>query len=220
MRVTSSFVRRLLLAAILAGAVHPHAAYAQRVQLEIVLPDADDRTTTPPSVRSAGLVTDREMADLLRHGFPTRLHYKLERWAKGRLFDDIKATLEWDVVVRLDQLSKQYEVVRILHNRPASLGEFDKLSEAEAALDKAFRVPISTPKRGEKTYYNLTVDIETLSLNDLDELERWMRGELKPAVRGEKNPGTAVSRGVSTLFLKLLGGEKRHYETRSGKFTP
>jgi hypothetical protein len=49
-------------------------------------------------------------------------------------------------------------------------------------------------------------------------VERWLRGELRPAVRGEKNPGTALTRGVRTLVVRLLGGEKRHYEARSGTF--
>jgi hypothetical protein len=200
--------------------IAPTAAHSQKVKLEIVLPPTVERTTVAPSIRSNNLIIDREMSDLLRNGFPARLHYKLERWADGRFFDDIKATLEWDVVVKLDQLSKQYQVVRIVRDKPVSLGEFETLNEAEQALDKLFRAPISTPKRGQKSYYNLTLDVEILSLNDLDELERWLRGELKPAVRGKKNPGTAVSRGLSTLVVRLLGGEKRNYETRSGTFTP
>ena len=70
------------------------------------------------------------------------------------------------------------------------------------------------------TPYNVVLDVETLSLTELDEVEQWLRGELKPAVRGKKNPGTAVSRGVRTLMIRLLGGEKRRYEARSGAFKP
>jgi hypothetical protein len=39
-------------------------------------------------------------------------------------------------------------------------------------------------------------------------------------VRGKKNPGTAVGRGVRTVMVRLLGGEKRHYEARTGTFRP
>ena len=69
-------------------------------------------------------------------------------------------------------------------------------------------------------YYAATVDVEVLSLTDLDELERWLRGELRPAVRGQRNPGTAVTRGVRTLVVRLLGGTKRHIEARSATFKP
>jgi hypothetical protein len=67
-------------------------------------------------------------------------------------------------------------------------------------------------------YYNVALDVEMLSVSDLDEVERWLRGELRPAVRGERNPGTAVTRGVRTVVAKLLGAEKRHYEERSSRF--
>ena len=59
---------------------------------------------------------------------------------------------------------------------------------------------------------------EMLSLNDLDEVERWLRGELSPAVRGQRNPGGVLGRGLRTLFVRLLGAERRHYEVRSKTF--
>jgi hypothetical protein len=83
-----------------------------------------------------------------------------------------------------------------------------------------YRVSIDLPKRGQRTYYNLLLDVETLSLTDLDEVQRWLKGELQPAVHGQKNPGTAVTRGLRTIVVRLLGGEKRHYESRSGTFKP
>jgi hypothetical protein len=62
-------------------------------------------------------------------------------------------------------------------------------------------------------------DIETLDLKDLDELTRWLRGELGPAVQGRKNPGTALGRGMRTLVSRVMGGEVRRLETRSPRFT-
>jgi len=58
-----------------------------------------------------------------------------------------------------------------------------------------------------------------LSLRDLDEVERWLRGDLRPAIHGERNPGTAVTNGLRTLFLHLIGAQRRHYEARSKPFT-
>jgi hypothetical protein len=57
-----------------------------------------------------------------------------------------------------------------------------------------------------------------MSMSDLDELEGWLRGELRPAVRGKKNPGTALGRGITKLATRLLGGEKRRYEQRTETF--
>ncbi len=193
-------------------------AGAQKPQLQIVLPDKSALATESPIVRSTALLSDGTMRNLLVNGFPARLHYRLERWATGRWFDDIKATAEWDVVVKYDALGKRYHVFRAIANRAVELGSYDDFSDAEELVDAAFRAPITPAKRGQKTYYNLVLDIETLSLTELDELEQWLRGELKPAVRGKKNPGTAVSRGVRTLMVRLLGGEKIRYEARSGTF--
>ncbi len=195
-------------------------AGAQKPQVQITLPDQSELAIESPSVRSQSLLSDGAMRNLLVNGFPARLHYRMERWATGGWFDDIKATGEWDVVVKYDALGKRYHVFRAVANRAVELGSYESLSDAEQMVDAPFRAPISTAKRGQRSYYNLVLDIETLSLTELDELEQWLRGELKPAVRGKKNPGTAVSRGVRTLMVRLLGGEKRRYEARSGTFRP
>ena len=55
----------------------------------------------------------------------------------------------------------------------------------------------------------------TLDNTDLAEMQRWLRGEAQPAVRGKRNPGTALTNGLRTLTTRLLGGEARHYDARS-----
>ncbi len=211
-------MRRLMYVAMVVAV--PALAAAQRPLVQLVLPERSAVGTEPPSVRSSALVSDGALRDLMHNGFPARLHYRVERWGTGGWFDDIKATAEWDVVVRYDALAKVYQLFRILGNSTRYLGSFEIFADAEAVLDAPFKVPISLPKRGQRSYYNLVLDIEMLSLTELDEVERWLRGEAKPAVRGQKNPGTAVSRGVKTVFVRLLGGEKRRYEARSGTFRP
>ncbi|MEO8192447.1 MAG: hypothetical protein ABI681_01270 [Gemmatimonadales bacterium] len=195
-------------------------ARGQKPQVSIVLPEASQLATEPPSVRSQRLVTDGATLDLMRNGFPARLHYRVERWSTGGWFDDIAAEAEWDVVVRYDALGKSFQVYRAVRRNTTYLGSFTGIEEAEAAIDALFPVPISPPRKGKRSYYSLVLDIETLSLTELDEVERWLRGELKPAVRGKKNPGTAMGRGVRTVMVRLLGGDKRRYETRSGTFRP
>ncbi|MDQ3518471.1 MAG: DUF4390 domain-containing protein [Gemmatimonadota bacterium] len=211
-------VRRLAYAAMVVAA--PLGIEAQRPSVQVVLPDRSAFATEAPWVRSSALVSDGALRDLMHNGFPAHLHYKVERWSTGGWFDDIKATTEWDVVMRYDALAKVYQIFRVFGNSTRYLGSFATLADAEAVLDAPFKVPISLPRRGQRSYYNLVLDIEMLSLTELDEVERWLRGEAKPAVRGQKNPGTAVSRGVKTVFVRLLGGEKRRYEARSGTFRP
>lgn len=191
-----------------------------QVRVDVVLPAESAWADEPPAVSSAGLLSDGSMRDLLSNGFPARLHYRLERWASGRWFDDLKATFDWDVIVKYDVLGKKYQVVRVVNKKAELLGDFPGADEAENAAEGPYRPAISLPNKGQRGYYNLLLDVETLSLSDLDEVERWLRGELKPAVSGKKNPGTALGRGIRTLVVRLLGGEKRHYEARTGKFKP
>ena len=193
---------------------------AQKVRVDVLSPPQNAWADTAPSISSAGLLADPSMRDLLANGFPARLHYRLERWASGRWFDDLKAAFEWDVILKYDVLGKKYQVVRVVNNKPQSLGEYPTADLADDAVEAPYRAGISLPKKGQRGYYNLLLDVETLSLSDLDEVERWLRGELKPAVSGKKNPGTAVGRGLRTLVVRLLGGEKRHYEARTGTFRP
>ena len=212
-------IRRIAVALAI-GLVAAVPAGAQKVRVDVLAPPQNAWADDVPSVSSAGLLSDAAMRDLLANGFPARLHYRLERWASGRWFDDLKAAFEWDVILKYDVLGKKYQVVRVVNRKSESLGEYTSVDDAENAVEAPYRVGISLPKKGQRGYYNLLLDVETLSLTDLDEVQRWLRGELKPAVSGKKNPGTAVGRGLRTLVVRLLGGEKRHYEARTGTFRP
>lgn len=193
---------------------------AQKVRLEVLPPAENAWADEAPSVSSSGLLSDPAMRDLLSNGFPARLHYRLERWESGRWFDDLKAAFEWDVIVKYDVLAKTYQVARVVNKKAESLGSFSAVADAENAAEGPYKTSISLPRKGRRGYYNLLLDVETLSLSDLDEVQQWLRGDLKPAVSGKKNPGTALGRGVRTLVVRLLGGEKRHYEAKTGTFRP
>ena len=199
--------------------VAPAVAAAQEPQIEIRLPAPEARATEAPFIRSAGLLRE-PMSDLMRSGFPARIRYKIERWAAGGFADDLRATREWNVVVRYDQLASVFNVVRVFRGTATQLGQATTIGGADSIVARLTRTPMPPPRRGERSYYTLTIELEMLSLSDLDELEHWLRGEFRPAVRGERNPGTALTRGIRTLVVRLLGGEKRRYEARSVTFTP
>ncbi|HTD84915.1 MAG TPA: hypothetical protein VK648_14090 [Gemmatimonadaceae bacterium] len=159
-----------------AGLVIAGPIGAQRVHVDVLPPPQNAWADTAPSVGSAGLLADASMRDLLANGFPARLHYRLERWASGRWFDDLKAAFEWDVVLKYDVLGKKYQVVRVVNNKAEPLGEYLTADLADDAIEAPYRAGISLPKRGQRGYYNLLLDVETLSLSDLDEVQRWLKG--------------------------------------------
>ena len=204
-----------------AAAVLPAPAAAQvRPGVEIQLPSASRLTMEGPIVRSRGTLSDASIRQLLQSGFPARLHYRLELWADGRFFDELQRTIEWDVVVEFRAVEQTYEVIQHVGDRPLSLGAFRRVEDAEVAASRPMRVPIAAPADDRRFYYLATLEVETLSVSDLDEVERWLRGELQPAVRGDRNPGTALTRGIRSLATRLLGGDRRQYSVRSPSFRP
>lgn len=204
--------------ALLIVVVGTSSAAAQRpdVQLNLALP-AGAVTNEGPSISTANVLADAKTQELLRNGFPAALHYRLELWRKGGWFDDPSGSTQWDVFVSYDPSSQRYQVVRRQGRQLEDFGGFPTLATAEAQLDRGYHVALRPTRRG-RYYYNVSLEIETLSVSDLDALQRWLRGEAQPAVRGRGNPATALRSGLGTLFSRLLGGEKRHFEERSQTF--
>ena len=95
-----------------------------------------------------------------------------------------------------------------------SFGESATVTTAEAQFDGPFRAPLH-PNRSGRYYYNLTVEVQTLTETDLDALQQWLRGPTSPQ---KSNPVTAVSSGIGRLFSRMLGGGKQVIQERSGVF--
>ena len=171
-----------------------------------------------PVIRTANIIADRELQKLLQNGFPANLHYRADLWSRGGWFDDVESSVEWDVFVRYEPLTKTYRVARFVGGRAENLGRFERYEDAQAALARPYQPKLPARRTRDRQYYIVTLEVEVLSMSDLNEIERWLRGELRPAVRGKRNPGTALGRGLSRLATRLLGGENRRYEQRSEAF--
>ena len=160
------------------------------------------------------MLTDKPFDELLRNGFPARVQFRAEVWTTGRWFDDVVERVEWDIIVRYDLIDRTYEVIRRTREGIASLGSYSRFADARAASELPFLPPLTMPA-GRRGYIAVQVDLQTLEISDLAEMQRWLRGEARPAVQGRRNPGTALTRGLRTLVTRLLGGEVRHLEART-----
>ena len=219
-RAAAATLALATLAALPLIATRPSVAAAQQARgIEIELPAPAARLAEGPLVRVAGVLGRRELRDLLEHNFPLRLRFRVELWSTGGWFDDVRGTSEWEVVIRRDPLDHSYQVVRLVGDQATLIGDFGNRADAVEAAERPYRVPL-LPRRGARQYYTGVVEIEAMSLSDLDEVERWLRGELRPAVRGQRNPGTALGRGLRTLAVRLLGSESAEYRGRSTTFRP
>jgi hypothetical protein len=180
----------------------------RRVQLDASVPTAG----TPGTVTTVGLFADPDMRDLVRSGFPLSLRFRLELWRTGGLFDDLEGSQEWELIVQYDPSGQRYRVVRQQRGRLVYLGSFAPLATAQNVLERPMRITLLPRREGRRYYYNYALDISALSVSDMDQLERWLRG-----VKGS-TAASAVGSGVRTLMLRMLGGENRHYEKRSAGF--
>lgn len=173
----------------------------------------------PPVTADAGAVVtatslfgEPDMRELVRSGFPASLRFRLELWRKGRLFDDLEGQFQWDLIIQYDPTAERYHLIRRGNGKLEDLGSFATLGTAQTALEKPVKTTLAPERAGSRYYYSITLDIEALSVSDMDQLERWLRG-----VRSGPGP-SALSSGVRTLILRMLGGEKRHYRDQTPTF--
>lgn len=209
--------RALVVAALLLA--QPVSAQRQP-RLEFTLPEAAVLAKDGPSIRTLDVVSDGETQNLLESGFPARLHFRVELWSAGRVFDALRSSVEWDVFLYYDALGKRYRVVRVEGDGAdiTSAGQFATFAEMVREVERPMRVALRASVQASRQYYIGVLDVESMSLTDLDEVERWLRGELQPAVRGDGNPGTALGRGIRRVFVRLLGAERRNLQARSRTF--
>jgi hypothetical protein len=169
-----------------------------------------------PTISTENLLADANTRELLRNGFATRIHFRLELWRKSGLFNDRANLSEWEVLVQQDPTTHSYSAIRRQDNRVTeTFEEAATVTSAEAQFDKPFKVSLH-PNQPGRYYYNLIVEIQTLTESDLDALQQWLHG---PTAPNKSNPLTALKSGIGRLFSRMLGGGRTHYEERSGVFS-
>src|SRR4051812_10683132 len=183
---------------------------------EIVVAGTGVATTT-----ISGILTEGNRQDMLHGGWPTAVHGRLQLWRKGGWFGTfgLESDFEWDVIVDFSPASKTYHLRRIIDNRPDDLGEASSIEAAEQILRKPFSPPLSPERAGGRYFFLFNAEVSTLSVTDLEEWQRWLKGEAQPAVRGKRNPVGAFQRGLGSLLSRVLGGDSQSYERRSSVFT-
>jgi hypothetical protein len=186
-------------------------AFAASAQNVSVAPDAAAGYRAVLHVRDA--LDDEELENAVRSGLPLRLRFRVELWRDG-FFDDLIATDQWAAIVTYDGLSEQYIVRPRAQARARVFADF---ASARAAVETSYAVALRPQQRG-RYYYTGSVDIETLSLSDLEELERWLKGELQPAVSGDRSIPGAIGQGARRLLIRVLSLPERRLEGRSERF--
>jgi Domain of unknown function (DUF4390) len=203
------------------GMLRPGPSAAQdtaSVSLEVRLAaDSDGDGARAPIVRSRNLLADSRWLSALRSGLPVRLHYRVEVWrSKPGWFDAFIRQAEWDVVMRHEPLLDQYTMLTLVGGR-AQERRYATLDALSAALGFAYQVNVLPTDAG-RYYYAASVQVSTLSDTDLDELERFLAGDLGEMARGKESIGDAMGRGATRFLLRLAGLPTLRLEARSPEF--
>lgn len=166
-----------------------------------------------PALRLGSSLQDPALEEAVRSGLPLRLRFTLELW-RDELFDDLVQRTEWTTVLQYEPLRDRF---RVLGQDPDSIPEYGSYADARMALESPGIPPMRRPASG-RYYYLATLEVETLSLTDLEELENWLRGELQPAVQGGGSVSGAVGRGLKRILIRVLDLPVRRFAARSAKF--
>lgn len=190
----------------------------QAVRLTVRLaPDSSPAGSRAPVVRSENLLGDGRWLSALRSGLPVRLHYRVEVWrSRGGWFDAFERQAAWDVVLRHEPLLDQYTVLTLVGDRVQER-RYATLDALTTALAFAYQVSVRPASAG-RYYYAASLEISTLSDSDLDELQRFLEGDLGEVAQGQEGVGNALGRGATRFLLRLAGLPSLRLEVRSRTF--
>jgi len=169
-----------------------------------------------PRVQSTGLLADGRFVALMRSGFPLRLHYRLELWkVRASWFYQFVRDVQWDAVARHDPLADDFVLIRT----GGSTTRYATPEELARALEIPYTIPLHPPTGNSGRFYFLCrLEVSTLNDTDLEELSRWLRGDVGPAVSGEGNFGQALVRGAQRVLVRIAGLPRQRLEARSPTF--
>lgn len=194
---------------LLLGLTAPAAGQSPEFALTY-LPDLTYR----PLVRLGPALAREDLQQAARSGVPIRVRVRVELWRDGWT-DDLVASEGWTAVLAFDPLADQFLVRG--RSAEAPVRRFATYEAARQAIEGNYPLQIRPTRQG-RYYYLGTLQVETLSLSDLEELERWLQGELQPAVSGDRSVGNALGEGAKRLMIRLLNLPARSLEARTERF--
>jgi hypothetical protein len=189
------------------------------VRLHVTLAqDSAPSGARAPIVRSENMIGgNSRWLSALRSGLPVRLHYRVEVWrSRDGWFDTFARQAEWDVLVRHEPLLDQYTLLTFV-GAARQERRYATLDALGAALAFAYQVKVRPTEPG-RYYYAASLQVSTLSDSDLDELERFLAGDLGRGGEGGDNLGDALGRGATRFLLRLAGLPSLRLEARSERF--
>ena len=194
--------------ALVAVAATPTRVAAQSPSLSITI------TRQTPRIQTTALLADGKYVALMRSGFPLRLHYRLELWhVRPGWFDQFVSDATWDALARHDPLADDFVLIRT----GGSVRRYATAEDLARALEIPYYVTLG-PKGAGRFFFLCRLDLTTLNDSDLEELTRWLKGDVSPAVSGRGSVGDALARGLQRVLVRIAGLPRLTLEARSTEF--
>jgi hypothetical protein len=207
-------MRRLLAGALLLVLAGVSPAGAQRVRL-VVTDSVNARGQPVPLIQTPGILRDPRWSESLQASLPLRMEFRVEIWrVRPDWFDHLERWFEWEIVVQFEPLTDEYTKSETWGGALRRQTTFGSLQELERNLELGHLIGI-TPARAGEYYFTATLRLRTLNDQEMEELERFLRGD--PA--SDTDRGSIWSRAIRRFLTGIGGLPYDQLENRSRRFT-
>jgi hypothetical protein len=154
--------------------------------------------------------------DAIRSGLPSTLTFTLEVWRKRPgWWDGLEETRESRLRILRDLINQQYVVVT-----PDEIRRYADMDSLVAGVCNHRRTYLR-PLHPQRTYYVVvSANLASLSVEDMRELEQWLRGTIQSG--DESSPGrvAGISGTMVGLLMSVTGFGDETTRGRSANFQP
>ena len=193
------------------------AAQQQRVNFEITASaPLNEAGVRQPVLRTPGLLRDRRWREAIENSFPLRLRLRVEIWrVRTDWFDAQERNFAFEVLIQYEPLTDEYSRTLIFGGSPREIRRFTTLLDLERSLERENVVNIRPSGVGEY-YFSGSLQIQVLTDDEMEELERFLQGQ--PTPRDRQDPGPSIGRSARRLLLRFGGLPYQELEARSERF--
>ena len=205
---------RMLVAALLALVVLAPMARALTVEVE------------RPREHEGYLWVDLKLDDLfpprveqsLSRGMPATLLLHVELWRRrDGWFDRLQSTFESPLKIRYEVWSERFRIERT----GASGMTLSSLDSVRIVLSRPLSLPVGRVAQidpAARYYLSVSVTLKPLSVEDLEEGEGWLSGEVESKRRSGLGVITGLPRSVFDAVRNFAGFGDQHARANSGEF--
>lgn len=209
--------RTLWWAAVLVVLVPGRGEAQGRVRFEVTASNPiNEAGVRQPILRTPGVLQDRRWREAIENSFPVRLQFRVEIWrVRTDWFDAQERNFEFEVLVQYEPLTDEFSHTLIFGGHPREIRRFTSLADLERHLERD-RVVNIRPAGVGQYYFTGSLQIRTLTDEEMEELERFLQGEPNP--RDRRDPGPSLGRTARRLLLRFGGLPFQELEARSERF--